>query len=82
MNQRLKNLTRVDIERTAQSLQPDRIGWAVEVVGTRFPVKQLVREAANQLSSGEPQIATSESSFDTSKALNILRKHGFNPIHL
>ena len=82
MNQRLNRLTRVDIESTAKSLQPDRIGWVVDVAGERFPVKQLVREAANQLSSREPQIAKSDSSFNTSKALDILQKHGFKPIHL
>ena len=41
--------TRGDIEKTARALQPDTVKvWCVEVAGRVFPVKQLVREAADQ----------------------------------
>ena len=81
MNQRLKKLTRNDIEKTAKGLQPDHIGWSVEAAGKCFPVKQLVREAANQLPSGAPQISTSDSGFTTDTAVKILRDNGFSPVN-
>ena len=81
MNQRLKKLTHNDIEKTAKGLKPEHIGWAVEAAGKCFPVKQLVRAAANQLTSGEPQITTADS-FDTTAAVRILRDNGFNPVNL
>ena len=82
MNPRLKKLTRADIKKTAKGLQPDAVRkWSVKVAGKCFPVKQLVREAANQLPMpGVPLITTADTDFITSDAVKNLRDNRFNPV--
>ena len=79
MNQRLKRLTRIDIEKTAKDLQPGTVKlWSVEVAGKCFPVKQLVREAANRLTMpDEPPVA---GDLITSGAVKKLQDERFNPV--
>ena len=52
---RLEALTHDAIVRAAKHLAPGDIRkWSVVVDGREFPVKQLVREAANQLQAAIP----------------------------
>ena len=81
MKQRLNRLTRVDIERTAKDLQPDTVKiWWVEVAGKRFPVKQLVREAANRLRMPGAPLVPRNTKFTTDVARKVLEDNGFRPV--
>ena len=81
MKQRLNRLTRVDIERTAKDLQPDTVKiWWVEVAGKRFPVKQLVREAANRLRMPGAPLVPRNTKFNTDVARKVLEDNGLNPV--
>ena len=76
-NPRLKTLTRSDIEKTAQDLQPDPVRlWACGAGGKWFPVKQLVQEAANRLPMATVPRAT-PADFTSHQAAKLLRDRGF-----
>ena len=84
-NPRLKAVTRKDILETARGLAPGTIQkWSVVVPvsgkGKRFPVKQLVREAANRIPArriaGEAPRAT-PADFIAHEAVRILNRLNF-----
>lgn len=73
---RLEALTRDAILRTAKDLTPSDIRkWSVVVDGREFPVKQLIREAANRL--GLTDSAVTPADLTAHDAVRYLKRHGF-----
>lgn len=73
---RLEALTHDAIVRAAKHLAPGAIRkWSVAVDGREFPVKQLVREAANQLQSKESPVTPAD--LTAHDAVRYLKRHGF-----
>jgi hypothetical protein len=73
---RLEALTHDAILRAAEGLSPGDIRkWSVVVEGTEFPVKQLVREAANRLTSDHPTVTPAD--LTAHDAVRFLKRHGF-----
>jgi hypothetical protein len=73
---RLEALTHDAIVQAAKNLAPGDIRkWSVVVDGREFPVKQLVREAANQLQSSDSLVTPAD--LTAHDAVRYLRKHGF-----
>jgi hypothetical protein len=69
-------LTHDAIVRAAKNLVPaDVRKWSVVVGGREFPVKQLVREAANQLQSKESLVTPAD--LTAHDAVRYLKRHGF-----
>ena len=80
-NTRLNALTRSAIEQAAHRLQPKTVqAWAVDVDENRFPVKQLVRAAANQLEMLENLVTPAD--FNSHQAAKILEDNGFDVKYL
>ena len=75
-NPRLKALTQEAIKKAGKKLDPGGIQkWGVVVDGVEFPVKQIVREAANMLGIDAPQVTPVD--FTAHDAVRILRRLGF-----
>ena len=73
---RLEALTQDAIVRAAKHLAPGAIRkWSVVVDGREFPVKQLVREAANRLQSKESPVTPAD--LTAHDAVRYLKRHGF-----
>ncbi len=73
---RLEALTHEAIVRAATNVVPGEIRkWSVVVEGREFPVKQLVREAANQLPRGESLVTPAD--LTAHDAVRYLKRHGF-----
>ena len=73
---RLEALTHDAIVRAAKTLAPGDIRkWSVVVDGREFPVKQLVREAANQLQSSDSTVTPAD--LTAHDAVRYLKRHGF-----
>lgn len=73
---RLEALTRDAIIRAAKNLAPGDIRkWSVVVGGREFPVKQLVREAANQLHGKDSLVTPAD--LTAHDAVRYLKRHGF-----
>jgi len=73
---RLDALTRDDIIRVSKRITPKRIQkWSVIVGGKEFPVKQILMEAANSLSSSESRVTPAD--FIAHFAVSRLKKLGF-----
>lgn len=73
---RLESLTRAAIVRAAKDLAPGDIRkWSVVIGAREFPVKQLVREAANRLHSSDPIVTPAD--LTAHDAVRYLRRHGF-----
>ena len=73
---RLEALTHDSIVNAAKDLKPGDIRkWSVVVDGREFPVKQLVREAANQLHSKESPVTPAD--LTAHDAVRYLKRHGF-----
>lgn len=73
---RLEALTRDAIIRAARDLVPGDIRkWSVIVEGREFPVKQLVREAANQLQNTNSSVTPAD--LTAHDAVRYLKRHGF-----
>lgn len=73
---RLEALTHDAIIRAAKHLAPGDIRkWSVVVDGREFPVKQLVREAANQLHSKDSPVTPAD--LTAHDAVRYLKRHGF-----
>lgn len=73
---RLEALTHDAILRASRDLSPGDIRkWSVVVGGTEFPVKQLVRQAANQLTSEHPAVTPAD--LTAHDAVRFLKRHGF-----
>ena len=80
--QRLNALTRSDIEKAAKNLQPAPVRtWAVQVDGKFFPLKQLVREAANRFPMPTAPPVT-PADFISHPAVKLLRDNGFDVRYL
>ena len=73
---RLEALTHDAIVRAAKNLAPGDIRkWSVVVDGREFPVKQLVREAANQLPGSHSTVTPAD--LTAHDAVRYLKRHGF-----
>ena len=73
---RLEALTHDLIVRAAKHLKPGDIRkWSVVVDGREFPVKQLVREAANQIQSSDSTVTPAD--LTAHDAVRYLKRHGF-----
>ncbi len=73
---RLEALTPEAIVHAAKDLKPGDIRkWSVVVEGRGFPVKQLVREAANQLKSSDSAVTPAD--LTAHDAVRYLKRHGF-----
>lgn len=73
---RLEALTREAILRASKKLAPAGIRkWSVVVDAREFPVKQLVREAANQIHSKDPLVTPAD--LTAHDAVRYLKRHGF-----
>jgi hypothetical protein len=73
---RLEALTRAAIIDAARNLAPGDIRkWSVVVDGREFPVKQLVREAANQIQSSDSTVTPAD--LTAHDAVRYLKRHGF-----
>ena len=73
---RLEALTHDAIIRAAKNLAPGDIRkWSVVVGGREFPVKQLVREAANQLHGKDSPVTPAD--LTAHDAVRYLKRHGF-----
>jgi hypothetical protein len=72
----LEALTRDAIIGAAKNLAPGDIRkWSVVVNGREFPVKQLVREAANQLHGTSSPVTPAD--LTAHDAVRYLKRHGF-----
>ena len=72
---RLKRLTPEHIKKTARDLKPGHIKtWSTRVEGRRFPVMQLVREAANRLDPHLPALSDGTTSHEM---ICVLSHNGF-----
>lgn len=76
-NPRLNCLTPEAIKRAAKRLRPETIRkWSVVIGGVEFPIKQIVREAANLMEvANAPQVTPAD--FIAHDAVRILRRLGF-----
>jgi hypothetical protein len=75
-NSRLDALSKEAVVKAAKHLQPGTIQkWSVMVGGKEFPVKQLVREAANSLPMDTPKATPAD--FIAHDAVRILKRLGF-----
>jgi len=75
-NQRLNALTPEAVKKTAKRLKPEPIRkWGLAIDGGEFPVKQIVREAANSLEMTAPDVTPAD--FIAHDAVRILRRLGF-----
>ena len=82
-NRRLNTLTRGDIEKAAQNLQPNPArAWVVDVGGKRFPVRQLVQESANRLRMPSVPLVTPLDNCTSHQAVRLLRAMGFDVHYL
>jgi hypothetical protein len=73
---RLEALTREAISHAAKDLVPGDIRkWSVVVEGREFPVKQLIREAANRLHSNNSAVTPAD--LTAHDAVRYLKRHGF-----
>jgi hypothetical protein len=73
---RLEALTREAIIGAAKNLVPGDIRkWSVVVDGREFPVKQLVREAANRLQGNNSSVTPAD--LTAHDAVRYLKRHGF-----
>ena len=73
---RLEALTRDAIISAAKHLAPGDIRkWSVVVDGREFPVKQLVREAANQIQTQDSPVTPAD--LTAHDAVRYLKRHGF-----
>ncbi len=73
---RLEALTHDAISSAARDLVPGDIRkWSVIVEGREFPVKQLVREAANRLQSNNSAVTPAD--LTAHDAVRYLKRHGF-----
>jgi len=73
---RLEALTRDSIISAAKNLAPGEIRkWSVVVDGREFPVKQLIREAANQLQANASPVTPAD--LTAHDAVRYLKRHGF-----
>lgn len=73
---RLEALTHDAIVHAAKSLKPGDVRkWSVVVDGREFPVKQLVREAANQLAAVDSPVTPAD--LTAHDAVRYLKRHGF-----
>ena len=75
-NPRLDALSEEAVRSTARRLSPGPIRkWSVGLNDREFPVKQIVREAANSLQMKSPRVTPVD--FIPSDAVRILRRLGF-----
>ncbi len=75
-NPRLNALTPEAVRKVAKKLHPEPIRkWSVAIAGLEFPVKQIVREAANSLDLDAPSVTPAD--FIAHDAVRILRRLGF-----
>jgi hypothetical protein len=73
---RLEAVTREDVISASKRITPKRIQkWSVIVGKTEFPVKQLLMEAANGVSSRSPRVTPAD--FIAHSAVSRLRRLGF-----
>ena len=73
---RLEALTHDSIVRAAKELKPGGIRkWSVVIDGREFPVKQLVREAANQIQTKDSPVTPAD--LTAHDAVRYLMRHGF-----
>ena len=74
---RLNALTAEAVRKAAKKLRPEEIRkWGVVVDGEEFPVKQIVRQAANLLDMNAPPVTPVD--FIAHDAVRILRRLGFD----
>lgn len=74
-NSRLKAVTREDVIRVSKRLEPKTIQkWSVVIGSKEFPVKQILMEAANSISSPAPRVTPAD--FIAHYAVSRLRKLG------
>ena len=75
-NPRLNALTPKAVRKVAKKLKPEPIRkWGLALDGDEFPVKQIVREAANSLGMNAPDVTPAD--FIANDAVRILRRLGF-----
>ena len=75
-NPRLNALTPEAVKKVAKKLKPEPIRkWGLAIEGEEFPVKQIVREAANSLDMIAPGVTPAD--FIAHDAVRILRRLGF-----
>ncbi|MDZ4340437.1 MAG: hypothetical protein U1B94_09530 [candidate division NC10 bacterium] len=75
-NPRLDTLTRQAVNAAGKRVSPGTIRkWSVVVGGREFPVKQIVREAANLLVIKSPRVTPAD--FIAHDAVRILKRLGF-----
>lgn len=75
-NPRLNALTPEAVKKAAKRLKPERIRkWGLVIEGEEFPVKQIVRKAANSLEMSAPDVTPAD--FIAHDAVRILRRLGF-----
>jgi hypothetical protein len=73
---RLDALTREDLFKAAGDTVPKGIRrWSVWIDEKRFPVKQIVREAANQLPGSDPRVTPAD--LTAHDAVRYLKRLGF-----
>ena len=76
-NPRLNALTEEAVRNAAKRLTPQPVRkWSIVLNGHEFPVKQIVREAANLMSIKAPRVTPAD--FIAHDAVRILRKLGFD----
>jgi len=75
-NPRLNALTPEAVRKVAKKLRSEPIRkWSLMLEGQEFPVKQIVREAANLLDMNAPEVTPAD--FIAHDAVRILRRLGF-----
>lgn len=75
-NPRLNALTAESVRKVARKLRPEPIRkWGLALETDEFPVKQIVREAANSLDMNAPDVTPAD--FIAHDAVRILRRLGF-----
>jgi hypothetical protein len=73
---RLNALTAEAVRAAAKRAKPEEVRkWAVVIDGQEFPVKQIVRDAANALALDAPPVTPVD--FIAHDAVRILRRLGF-----
>lgn len=73
---RLEAVTKEDVIRAAKTIDPKAIQkWSVLVNGKEFPVKQVLKEAANSIKSSAPRVTPAD--FIAHYAVRRLKRLGF-----
>lgn len=77
-NPRLKALTETEVKKAAKVIKEPGViqRWSVVIGGVEYPVKEIVREAANLVATDAPRVTPAD--FIAHEGVRILRRLGFD----